>query len=53
MPINKKFEVRVLTKREAVRTRIVQAPWEEAARQHVLHSMKKSDDRILSVRPSQ
>lgn len=51
MSMNSKFEVRVLTKREAVRTRIVSAPSAQVARKHAELSMRKSDERVLNVRP--
>lgn len=45
-----RFEVTVLTKRGGTRIRYVRAETEGTARQHVLHSMLKADERILSIR---
>lgn len=49
-----RYAVEVLTKRGSVRIRYVSGfgMTEGGARQHVLHSMKKSDEKILKVAPA-
>lgn len=49
--MNKKFEVKVLTKSGGVKYRMVEAPWEQAARQFVEMTMRKGES-ILSIRPA-